>query len=420
MRDGDWCVPVKHVAKLNRMRGSTSTETNIKFFVDPEEEDRDNDATSDCLGSKQFSLKDDVSHKCSCCEADGMQRRRKRNLTLRFSSLTDADINFFEKGNTDLNELQQNTWAPLPKPLVVDSGAGETVMPVDWLTSHPLTECDGSRANDFYTTADGSKVYNEGQRKLDVCTLDGQQRRSMTFQVARAKKALGSVSQMVKNWNKLAFLIKISCIQNKRTNEKILLRQENGIYVLDLMVALPQCTDPHFSPAGIAFMTLVSPIETQLRKVIPELCVNDVPERVAEVEMSSSNPVRGDPLPDWLQPFHENLVDEEEQRGDRLEEYVDIQDDDQEREGVVAHGERARPLPQTRLPSRQEVQEHELTHIPCRSWCVHCVRGAGRSAAHRRRARQSEEGGQHTTTWSSDCAFMIDNGDVSRQSSSTS
>ena len=46
--------------------------------------------------------------------------------------------------------------APLPKPLVVDSGSGETVMPVDWLTSHPLTESDGSRANDFYTAADGS------------------------------------------------------------------------------------------------------------------------------------------------------------------------------------------------------------------------------------------------------------------------
>ena len=55
-------------------------------------------------------------------------------------------------------------------------------MPVDWLTSHPLTESDGSRAKDFHTTADGSKVFKEGQRKLDVCTLDGQQRRSMTLQ----------------------------------------------------------------------------------------------------------------------------------------------------------------------------------------------------------------------------------------------
>ena len=117
-------------------------------------------------------------------------------------------------------------------------------MPVDWLANHPLTESDGSRANDFYTTADGSKVYNEGQRKLDVCTLDGQQRRSMTFQVARVKKALGSVSQMVKNGNKLVFDQDssgkdTSYIQNMRTNEKIWLRQENGVYVWDLLVAPP-------------------------------------------------------------------------------------------------------------------------------------------------------------------------------------
>ena len=59
------------------------------------------------------------------------------------------------------------------------------------------------------------------------------------------------------------------------------------------------------------------------------------------------------------------------------------------------------------LPSRQEVQEHELTHIPYRSWCVHCIRRAGRSDAHRRRARQDEEEKrQHMTTWSIDYAFM--------------
>ena len=131
------------------------------------------------------------------------------------------------------------------------------------------------------------------------------------------------------------------------------------------------------------------------------------------MEMSSSNPVRGDPLLDWLQPFDENLVDEEEQRGDCVEVHEDMQDDDQERNGVVAQGERARPLPQPRLPSRQEVQEHELTHIPYRSWCVHCVRGAGRSDAHRRRTRQDEEEReQHMTTWSIDYAFMIDTGDL--------
>ena len=47
---------------------------------------------------------------------------------------------------------------------------------------------------------------------------------------------------MVKNWNKLVFDQDssgkdTSYIQNKRTNnEKIWLREESGVYVLDLMV----------------------------------------------------------------------------------------------------------------------------------------------------------------------------------------
>ena len=82
----------------------------------------------------------------------------------------------------------------------------------------------------------------------------------MTFQVARVKKALGSESQMVKNGNKLVFDQDCSgkdtsYIQNKRTNEKIWLPQENGVYVLDLMVAPPQRsndrrTNPHFHRQG--------------------------------------------------------------------------------------------------------------------------------------------------------------------------
>ena len=75
--------------------------------------------------------------------------------------------------------------------------------------------------------------------------------------------------------------------------------------------------------------------------------------------------------------------------------------------------ERAPPVPQPGLPSRQEVQEHELTHIPYRSWCVQCVRGAGRSDAHRKRTRQDEEEReQQMTTWSIDYTFMTDTGDL--------
>ena len=83
VRDSDSLVPVKHVAKLNRMRGQTSTKTKNKFIVDPEEENRDNDTTPDCLGSTPSDLVDDVSHKCSCCEAGGSQWERMRSISTK-------------------------------------------------------------------------------------------------------------------------------------------------------------------------------------------------------------------------------------------------------------------------------------------------------------------------------------------------
>ena len=33
-------------------------------------------------------------------------------------------------------------------------------------------------------------------------------------------------------------------------------------------------------------------------------------------------------------------------------------------------------------PSREEVETHNLTHLPYRNWCRHCVRGRGKEAAH--------------------------------------
>ena len=37
-----------------------------------------------------------------------------------------------------------------------------------------------------------------------------------------------------------------------------------------------------------------------------------------------------------------------------------------------------------RLPSREEVEIHEMTHLPYRNWCPHCVKGRGVEAPHKR------------------------------------
>jgi hypothetical protein len=36
------------------------------------------------------------------------------------------------------------------------------------------------------------------------------------------------------------------------------------------------------------------------------------------------------------------------------------------------------------LPTEQEVQQHDITHLPFRSWCPHCVSGKARNRPHRK------------------------------------
>ena len=44
------------------------------------------------------------------------------------------------------------------------------------------------------------------------------------------------------------------------------------------------------------------------------------------------------------------------------------------------NGERPKVLRDPGQPSQKEREEHEATHLPFRSWCPHCVRGAARDA----------------------------------------
>ena len=79
-------------------------------------------------------------------------------------------------------------------------------------------------------------------------------------------------------------------------------------------------------------------------------------------------------------------VDELERR------FVEVFGEDvQEAELEQEHGQRhAMRMLDPRLPSRDEVLRHNLTHMPYRNWCPHCVRGRGKEMDHRRRAAMEE------------------------------
>ena len=44
-----------------------------------------------------------------------------------------------------------------------------------------------------------------------------------------------------------------------------------------------------------------------------------------------------------------------------------------------------------RVPTQAEVDEHNMTHLPCRSWCTHCVRGRGEAHPHRKYADEERD-----------------------------
>ena len=47
------------------------------------------------------------------------------------------------------NAEEGEEWKLMPRPLVIDSGAAETVMPTDWFTGHELKETEESRGGQF-------------------------------------------------------------------------------------------------------------------------------------------------------------------------------------------------------------------------------------------------------------------------------
>ena len=59
-----------------------------------------------------------------------------------------------------------------------------------------------------------------------------------------------------------------------------------------------------------------------------------------------------------------------------------------------------------KLPSAEEVEAHNLTHLPYRSWCPHCVRGKGKTMDHRLAGREKVMRELHV-----DYCFMVSRGD---------
>ena len=73
---------------------------------------------------------------------------KHRTISSRFSLRGDGnevDLCLFEKGKMFGSTEEREDWRLMPRPLVIDSGAAETVLPTDWFTGHELKATEESR-----------------------------------------------------------------------------------------------------------------------------------------------------------------------------------------------------------------------------------------------------------------------------------
>ncbi len=112
----------------------------------------------------------------------------------------------------------------------IDSGAGESVCPVDPLPAYGTFSTGKNGVK--YRVAGGQEVVNVGEKRLRF-TTDGV-KTSMTFQAtAGAKKPLAAAPNMIAKGNRIVL---------DASGVGIPIKLENGIYMMEIAVAEPPLT----------------------------------------------------------------------------------------------------------------------------------------------------------------------------------
>ena len=121
----------------------------------------------------------------------------------------------------------------------MDSAASASVIPLDVADGYALEESEGSKADQFWTSATGELIPNLGQRTLACLTREGTIR-SMTYQAAQVEKPLNAVCDLMRCKHTVVFDDEGSFMKNKETGEINWLRKENGNFMLDIWALPPK------------------------------------------------------------------------------------------------------------------------------------------------------------------------------------
>ena len=122
--------------------------------------------------------------------------------------------------------------------VAVDSGATESVMLDQLLTSIPTAPSAASRRGVEYEVANGQRVPNEGEKRFNAITEDGVDKK-VVMQVCDVNQGLLSVSKMTAAGNCVVFDEDGSYIKDKNSGEITWMEKRNGMFTLKLWVPKP-------------------------------------------------------------------------------------------------------------------------------------------------------------------------------------
>ena len=120
--------------------------------------------------------------------------------------------------------------------ITIDSGAAESVLPVDAVPNETLVEGEAKRRGVRYIAANGGKMDNLGEKKVRFRRDGSDAVNSITFQVTDVGKPLASVSRILDKGNSVVFSrgSEGSYILNEKTRQKIPIKEEKGTFVMDV------------------------------------------------------------------------------------------------------------------------------------------------------------------------------------------
>ena len=128
-------------------------------------------------------------------------------------------------------------------PVAMDSGATANVSP-NKIFGISIEPTEASKAKDTFFGVNGKPILNLGKQTAYGQTVDKVDF-NIDFEICDISRPLGSVSKAAKAGNR--FVIdheEGSYMYNKPTKKKIPLREEGGLYFLDLWILVPDDMEP--------------------------------------------------------------------------------------------------------------------------------------------------------------------------------